>query len=88
MGLNYFDHAKKAARTVLTIHGFSCVVRRRYKAMDSLRSAPVWSTTFDYEVELAVIIGKTMRQATQETALRYSAFDDMSLYDYQRKTPQ
>ena len=50
------------------------------------------SERFDYEAELAVVIGTKARHLTQANALGcvfgYSCFNDMSVRDYQKKTPQ
>jgi acylpyruvate hydrolase len=55
--------------------------------------APTVSTKFDYEAELAVVIGrKVPRHTKQQDALQYvfgySCFNDMSVRDYQKRTPQ
>jgi acylpyruvate hydrolase len=53
---------------------------------------PRVSERFDYEAELAVVIGKAARHLTLDNALGcvfgYSVFNDMSVRDYQKKTPQ
>jgi 2-keto-4-pentenoate hydratase/2-oxohepta-3-ene-1,7-dioic acid hydratase in catechol pathway len=53
---------------------------------------PKVSVRFDYEAEVAVIIGKTVKHATMDNALDavfgYSCFNDISVRDYQKKTPQ
>jgi 2-keto-4-pentenoate hydratase/2-oxohepta-3-ene-1,7-dioic acid hydratase in catechol pathway len=53
---------------------------------------PIVSERFDYEAELAVVIGKKAKHLTQENALDcvfgYTCFNDMSVRDYQKKTPQ
>ena len=53
---------------------------------------PKASMNFDYEAELAVVIGQTARHLTPENALDcvagYSCFNDGSLRNYQRKTAQ
>lgn len=53
---------------------------------------PAASERFDYEGELAVIIGKAGRHISAEAALEhiagYSAFNDGSVRDFQRHTPQ
>lgn len=53
---------------------------------------PRLSDKFDYEGELVAVIGKTARFVSPETALThvagYSIFNDGSLRDYQRRTPQ
>ena len=53
---------------------------------------PPQSDKFDYEGELVAVIGKTARNVSVETALDhvagYSIFNDGSIRDYQRRTPQ
>lgn len=92
LGLNYEDHAaeggyaKPASPTIfmrcpqsLTAHNTSIV-------------RPIVSEELDYEAELAVIIGSSIRHATAEEALDavygYACFNDGSVRNYQRKTIQ
>lgn len=93
LGLNYFDHAQEGGRdrpdypwfffrggTSLIGHGRPGLV-------------PRVSTRFDYEAELAVVIGRSVPRHTPESeALQYvfgySCFNDMSVRDYQKRTPQ
>lgn len=53
---------------------------------------PTASIELDYEAELAVVIGRRVRHATQETALEavagYSIFNDASVRDFQMRTSQ
>lgn len=53
---------------------------------------PTESDSFDFEGELAVIIGRSARRVSAEDALRYvagySCFQDGSVRDWQRKTTQ
>jgi acylpyruvate hydrolase len=50
------------------------------------------SSKFDYEAEMAVVIGKVPRHVTQADALDYvfgyACFNDMSVRDYQKRTTQ
>ena len=93
LGLNYYDHAKEGGRdkpdypwfffrgaSSLIAHGDSGVV-------------PSVSAKFDYEAELAVVIGRRVPRHTKEAdALQYvfgyGCFNDMSVRDYQKRTPQ
>ena len=92
LGLNYADHAAESrlekppcpvlfARFATTLVGHQAPLVR-----------PTCSEQFDYEGELAVIIGKKGRQVARADALSlvggYSIFNDGSLRDYQFKTPQ
>ena len=53
---------------------------------------PPISTSLDYEAELALVIGKTTRNVSEEEALGavfgYACFNDATFRDYQRKTSQ
>lgn len=92
LGLNYIDHAKESNRdhpvypwfflrcdTSLVAHGKNGVI-------------PKVSDRFDWEAELAVVIGKKARHLTLDNALDvvfgYACFNDMSVRDYQKRTPQ
>jgi acylpyruvate hydrolase len=92
LGLNYADHVAESthaqpkypilfmrAPTSLVAHGEAIV-------------APSVSDNLDYEAELAVIIGRTMRHVSPEQALDgvagYTCFNDGSVRDFQRHTTQ
>ncbi|MBX3642936.1 MAG: fumarylacetoacetate hydrolase family protein [Rubrivivax sp.] len=93
LGLNYFDHAKEGGRDKPDYPWFF------YRGKSSLMGhgqpglLPKVSSKFDYEAELAVVIGrKVPRHVAQADALPYvfgySCFNDMSVRDYQKRTPQ
>lgn len=93
LGLNYFDHAKEGGREKPEYPWFF------YRGKSSLIGhaqpglLPRVSTKFDYEAELAVVIGrKVPRHVPQDEALQYvfgySCFNDMSVRDFQKRTPQ
>ena len=92
MGLNYFDHAREGGRDKPDYPWFFMRGASSLLAHGKPTLRPRVSNALDYEVELAVVIGKTMRHATLASALDgvlgYSCFNDISLRDYQRKTPQ
>ena len=94
LGLNYFDHAKEGGRTEKPDYPWFF-----YRGKSSLLGhgqpglAPKVSAKFDYEAELALVIAKTVpRHVTQADALAYvfgyTCFNDMSVSDYQKRTPQ
>ena len=92
LGLNYIDHAKEGGYDipeypVVFMRGATTLVGHRQSVV-----RPTCSEKLDYEVELAVIIGRRVRHLTMENALSavagYSVFNDVSLRDYQRRTPQ
>ena len=93
LGLNYFDHAKEGGREKPDYPWFF------YRGKSSLMGhgqpgiVPKVSDRFDYEAELAVVIGrKVPRHVSQADALKYvfgyTCFNDMSVRDYQKRTPQ
>ncbi len=93
LGLNYFDHAKEGGREKPDYPWFF------YRGKSSLIGhgqpgvLPKVSSRFDYEAELAVVIGRRVpRHVSQADALHYvfgyTCFNDMSVRDYQKRTPQ
>ena len=94
LGLNYFDHAKEGGRTEKPTYPWFF-----YRGKSSLLGhgqpalCPRVSDKFDYEAELAVVIGRTVpRHVAQADALQYvfgyTCFNDMSVRDYQKRTGQ
>ena len=92
LGLNYIDHVAEStlskpdyptlfmrAPTSLVAHGEAIVL-------------PKVSEQLDYEAELCVIIGRTLRHVSPQDALAgvagYTCFNDGSVRDYQRHTVQ
>ena len=92
LGLNYFDHAKEGGRDKPEYPWFFLRSASSLLAPHAKALRPKVSSRFDYEAEVAVIIGKTVKHATMDKALDavfgYSCFNDMSVRDYQKKTPQ
>ena len=93
LGLNYFDHAKEGGRDKPDYPWFF------YRGKTSLMGhgqpgvVPRVSFKFDYEAELAVVIGKrvprhTPRSQALQYVFGYSCFNDMSVRDYQKRTGQ
>lgn len=92
LGLNYYDHASEGGRDKPTYPWFFLRAPSSLVAHEQAALLPQVSQQFDYEAELAVIIGKRGKHVKREEALQlvlgYSCFNDMSLRDYQKKTPQ
>jgi 2-keto-4-pentenoate hydratase/2-oxohepta-3-ene-1,7-dioic acid hydratase in catechol pathway len=92
LGLNYFDHAKEGGRDKPEYPWFFLRSASSLLAPNEDAILPKVSERLDYEAELAVVIGKTVKHATIENALEsvfgYSCFNDISVRDYQKKTPQ
>lgn len=93
LGLNYFDHAKEGGREKPDYPWFFYRGSSSLIAHGAAGVVPKVSSRFDYEAELAVVIGRRVpRHTTQADALQYvlgySCFNDMSVRDYQKRTPQ
>ncbi len=92
LGLNYFDHAKEGGRDKPEYPWFFFRGATSLMAHGEPGLRPRVSERFDYEAELAVIIGSRARHLSQADALScvfgYTCFNDMSVRDYQKKTPQ
>ncbi len=93
LGLNYFDHAKEGGREKPDYPWFFFRGASSLIAHGDAGVVPAVSTKFDYEAELAVVIGRKVPRYTKEAdALKYvfgySCFNDMSVRDYQKRTPQ
>lgn len=93
VGLNYIDHAaespyKDAPKYPVLFHRFPS----SWVAHNEALIKPKVSDQFDYEAELAVIIGKAGRYISKDKALDhvagYSLFNDGSIRDYQFKSHQ
>jgi acylpyruvate hydrolase len=93
LGLNYFDHAKEGGREKPDYPWFFFRAASSQVAHGAAAWLPQVSAKFDYEAELAVVIGRTVPRHTPEAdALQYvfgySCYNDMSVRDYQKRTPQ
>lgn len=93
LGLNYFDHAKEGGRDKPEYPWFFFRGASSLIAHGDAGVVPRVSERFDYEAELALVIGSRVpRHTKQADALRYvfgyTCFNDMSVRDYQKRTPQ
>ncbi len=92
IGLNYRDHAAEGGHEIPDYPALFMRVPRSLVAAGQPLVRPQASTKFDYEAELAVIIGRPCRHVSEADALSfvfgYSVFQDGSLRDYQRKSSQ
>ena len=93
LGLNYFDHAKEGGREKPDYPWFFFRGATSLMAHGDCGRVPRVSSKFDYEAELAVVIGRRVpRHTTKADALMYvfgyTCFNDMSVRDYQKRTPQ
>jgi 2-keto-4-pentenoate hydratase/2-oxohepta-3-ene-1,7-dioic acid hydratase in catechol pathway len=93
LGLNYFDHAKEGGRDKPDYPWFFYRGKTSLLGHGHAGLVPKVSSKFDYEAELAVVIGtRVPRHVAQNAALKhvfgYSCFNDMSVRDFQKRTGQ
>ncbi len=92
LGLNYADHAAEGGHSRPEYPAFFMRGPSSLAAHLQPLIRPKVSDKFDYEAELAFVVGKKARHLTAANALEYvagySAFNDGSLRDYQRKSTQ
>jgi 2-keto-4-pentenoate hydratase/2-oxohepta-3-ene-1,7-dioic acid hydratase in catechol pathway len=92
LGLNYYDHAAESGREKPVYPWFFLRGTTSLLAHGEASPRPRVSEKFDYEAELAVVIGKRARHVKREDALDYvfgyACFNDISVRDYQKRTPQ
>jgi acylpyruvate hydrolase len=92
LGLNFLDHATEGAHPRPEYP----VVFSRYPASfvghDEALELPSASSSFDYEAELVIVVGKRGRRIAREAALAhvagYTLMNDGSVRDFQKRTPQ
>ncbi|MEY9538037.1 acylpyruvate hydrolase [Bradyrhizobium diazoefficiens] len=92
MGLNYREHAKEGGNVIPDYPAIFLRAASSLIAPDEPLIIPKCSPQLDYEAELAIVIGRTIRNATQRDALAavfgYACFNDGSVRNYQRKSTQ
>jgi 2-keto-4-pentenoate hydratase/2-oxohepta-3-ene-1,7-dioic acid hydratase in catechol pathway len=92
IGLNYRDHATETGAEIPTVPVIFAKHQSSIVASGTPIRLPESSTEVDYEVELAVVIGQNVFQATPEQALEavagYTIMNDVSARDWQGRTSQ
>lgn len=92
LGVNYHDHAAEGGNKVADYPTIFFRGPSSLLAHGKAIPIPSISTSLDYEAELALVIGKTARNVSEEDALAhvfgYACFNDATFRDYQRKTTQ
>ena len=92
LGVNYIDHAKEGGNTVGDYPALFLRCSTSLQAPGVPLKVPGISSKFDFEAELAVVIGRRARFVSEDQALShafgYACFNDATLRDYQRKTTQ
>lgn len=92
VGLNYEEHRSETGRPVAKYPTIFTRFADTLTGHNTPMLLPTNSTEFDYEGELAVIIGKSGHHVPEDKALDlvagYSLFNDGSIRDWQRHTNQ
>jgi 2-keto-4-pentenoate hydratase/2-oxohepta-3-ene-1,7-dioic acid hydratase in catechol pathway len=99
VGRNYADHVREISASIGTgpeIPTLPAVFTKPHTTLTGHRSTvsvdPAWSTSIDYEGELAVVIGRTCRNVPASEALDcvfgYSIVNDITARDRQRMHTQ
>lgn len=92
LGLNYADHAKEGGHQVPDYPSLFLRANSSLIGPNEPMIVPRCSERLDYEAELVIVIGKKCRHVAESDALDvvfgYSAFNDGSIRDYQRRTAQ
>lgn len=92
LGLNYADHAAEGGHARPDYPALFLRASTSLVAPGAPILAPRVSSRLDFEAELAVVIGRTVRHLAPQNALDcvagYACFNDATLRDYQRRTSQ
>lgn len=92
LGLNYANHAKEGGHALPEYPSMFLRAPSSLIGPGQPMLVPTSSECLDYEAELVIVIGKQCRHVSEEAALDvifgYTAFNDGSIRDYQRKTAQ
>jgi 2-keto-4-pentenoate hydratase/2-oxohepta-3-ene-1,7-dioic acid hydratase in catechol pathway len=92
LGLNYAEHAREGGFAVPDYPALFLRVASTLIGHGAAILRPTASEALDYEAELAVVIGRRGRHLNAADALDYvagyTAFNDASVRDYQRRTAQ
>src|SRR5260221_2714474 len=92
LGLNYADHVNESAYSSQAYPTLFMRAATSLVAHEEAIERPLVSPQLDYEAELAVIVGQTMRHVTPDQAIAgvagYACFNDGSVRDYQRHSVQ
>jgi acylpyruvate hydrolase len=94
VGVNYRDHISEMGREVPPAPTYFAKYREALIGAhdDIALPAPDVSTSVDWEAELAIVIGSTVRHADPGEAMAaiagFTVLNDVSVRDYQRRTTQ
>ena len=91
-GLNYVDHTSELKEEKLSVPTIFGKYNNALSAHEEVISLPYKGGHYDYEAELAIIIGKTCKNASAKEAedciFGYTAGNDMSVREIQNSTTQ
>lgn len=92
LGLNYANHAKEGGHALPDYPSMFLRTPSSLIGAGQPMLVPTSSECLDYEAELVIVIGKQCRHVAEAAALDvifgYTAFNDGSIRDYQRRTAQ
>ncbi|MDB5650153.1 MAG: putative bifunctional enzyme with isomerase/decarboxylase [Hyphomicrobiales bacterium] len=92
VGLNYSEHIKETGRSDSEFPVLFLRTNTSQAAHEAPLLKPTLSERFDYEGELALVIGKPGRHISKSEAMShvagYACYNDGSVRDYQRHTHQ
>ena len=92
VGLNYHDHAAEVGKTAPEIPTIFSKVATSLAAPHAEIEIPAVSTEIDWEAELTIVIGKSVKNADEESARAaiagYTVMNDVSMRDWQRRTTE
>lgn len=92
LGLNYADHAAESGKAIPAYPDVFLRTSASVCGHNQALRKPPFSDQYDYEGELAMIIGKSAFRVSREKALDYvagySVFNDGSLRDFQLRVSQ
>ena len=91
IGLNYRDHAEETKAAIPTEPIVFCKMSTAVIGPDDDIQLPAVSQSVDFEAELVVVIGKTMKHVTEVEAsdgiFGYTVGNDVSARDWQKNKP-
>ncbi len=92
LGLNYMDHIRELGAEIPTYPTLFAKFARTLVGPRDQILLPTESSRVDWEVELAFVIGRTVRRADREEAADaiagFTVVNDISMRDWQRRTSQ
>ena len=91
-GLNYRAHIEEMGRELPAFPTVFAKAARALTGAADVVTLPRWAERVDYEAELALVIGRTVRDADPNTAAAaiagYTIMNDVSVRDWQWRTTQ